>query len=518
MPRRLLALALVLAFAAPAAGPDRLRAGRALLARAGKHGRRSSSTPSNLEIRVDADGDGMLEPTEPTYPAPTALLQQTVGVRATAFVALARARDSVAGTALNGSCCGTELAYYVYRIPPNAGDPLELAGPPICVDTSVAFVGFYDPTATDEQDVFFVVETQDISLRQQIWFKRLFDGTTAPGTFPLDASIGQVTFAPTGVAAFVQFDVDGLDNLDSYQMFGLCTDNLGSFVGVSQGSVTDVTGGGVATARQLTATTAEVIRASDSQQIAQYTLDDCSGPLPDTGACCLPDGSCSPGTTQAGCEGAGGTWQGANTDCVGLDCPPPPTVEWVLDANGPSSVTAPTTFSYSIDYDNVGTLDAQGATLFANVPAFSTFEGASNGGSYDPFSRRITWSLGTVVGGGGGQVSFSVSVTCGVTSVRFDTFSIQSSTPVTFQVGNDVVFTSVGVAGGGPLTVSSSSVSDSGNPPGDGDTVTHTVSMTETDGVARRNVRFQFNTGIGVELRPSRERGWRDDHDEPETS
>jgi hypothetical protein len=48
---------------------------------------------------------------------------------------------------------------------------------------------------------------------------------------------------------------------------------------------------------------------------------DCTPPL---GACCLPDRSCAPNTTQHGCEVlAGGTWQGEGVACVAGLCDPP---------------------------------------------------------------------------------------------------------------------------------------------------------------------------------------------------
>lgn len=48
---------------------------------------------------------------------------------------------------------------------------------------------------------------------------------------------------------------------------------------------------------------------------------ECAAPDP-TGACCLPDGSCVI-TTQASCNSQSGTWQGDDTSCVGIKCPPP---------------------------------------------------------------------------------------------------------------------------------------------------------------------------------------------------
>jgi len=441
---------------------------------------------------IDSDGDGMIEPGEASHPLPQAFTQTV----AASQYRLSPTREHLVlfGTAINGVCSG-QLSYYVYRIPAVSGDPLELAGPPICVDTSEAFVGFFDPAGSNDRDLFFVVETSDLAMEQQIWFKRLFDGTTSAGSFPLDASVGDVTFAPDGVAAFVQYDVDGIDNLDSYQMFELCFDGLGDFVAPAQGSVFDVSGGGVATARQLSSTTADVIRASDQQQIAQYTLDDCTGPLPDTGACCLPDGSCSPGTTEATCIGAGGTWQGANTACGSVNCPPPPSVEFSLSASGPASAQAPGPITYTLDWRNDGDLPADGVTITARVPNNASFVSASGTGVFTAANQNIVWTLGSITAQSSGQETFVVDVACGVSQVDLVQYFIRSTSPFLVVFGVPSVSTAVTTGGGGPLDVTTTSTSDTGNPPADGDTITHVVTMVETSGVARPGARFGFSVG-----------------------
>lgn len=443
---------------------------------------------------IDSDGDGQIEPGEASHPVPLAFTNTV----ANSQYRLSPSREHLVlfGSALNGPCT-SQRSYYVYRIPATSGDPLEIAGPPICVDTSEAFVGFFDPGPGGANDLFFVVETSDPALEQQIWFKRLADGTTSAGSFPLDRSVGEVTFAPSGIAAFVQYDVDGTDNLDSYQMFELCSEDLGSFVGPSSGSVVDVTGGGVATAALVNATDATVTRASDQAQIATYTLDDCSGPAPATGACCLEDGTCSPGMTEAGCLDANGTWQGAGTDCVGVDCPEPPAVEWALGAGGPATAVAPGSITYTIDYANTGDLDAGGTTLTALMPSNATFASATAGGTFDLPNQRVIWNLGTVAAGNSGQVSFTVDVTCGVETVLFSQYFVQSTAPTTLTFGLNSIGTAVSSGGGGVLDVFVSSVPDSNRPPRDGDTVTHTITMVETDGVARAGARLNFGLGAG---------------------
>jgi hypothetical protein len=56
-------------------------------------------------------------------------------------------------------------------------------------------------------------------------------------------------------------------------------------------------------------------------------IDDVSvhfyGPPPPTGACCRPDGSCTPDVTEAACIATGGSYQGDNTLCDVVSCPQP---------------------------------------------------------------------------------------------------------------------------------------------------------------------------------------------------
>lgn len=68
-----------------------------------------------------------------------------------------------------------------------------------------------------------------------------------------------------------------------------------------------------------------------------YIPDGCSGSDP-AGACCFVDGSCSDGLTQMVCEGAGGTWAGADTTCATANCPQPSDqqiriTEWMYSAS-----------------------------------------------------------------------------------------------------------------------------------------------------------------------------------------
>jgi uncharacterized repeat protein (TIGR01451 family) len=74
------------------------------------------------------------------------------------------------------------------------------------------------------------------------------------------------------------------------------------------------------------------------------------------------------------------------------------------DANPGESLT------YTINYDNHGYGPAENTTIVDTLPERMTFVGASNGGAYDPATRKITWNLGTVNNGVSGQLTVQVTL------------------------------------------------------------------------------------------------------------
>ena len=62
------------------------------------------------------------------------------------------------------------------------------------------------------------------------------------------------------------------------------------------------------------------------------------------------------------------------------------------------------TITYTISYDNHGYGPADNVTIVDTLPPRMTFVSATNGGTYDPATRKVTWNLGTVNFGVNGQV------------------------------------------------------------------------------------------------------------------
>ena len=56
------------------------------------------------------------------------------------------------------------------------------------------------------------------------------------------------------------------------------------------------------------------------------------GPEDPTGACCLRDGSCTDGQSQAACATVGGIYRGDGSECASVDCPTFGPCGWIIDA------------------------------------------------------------------------------------------------------------------------------------------------------------------------------------------
>jgi extracellular elastinolytic metalloproteinase len=93
-----------------------------------------------------------------------------------------------------------------------------------------------------------------------------------------------------------------------------------------------------------------------------------------------------------------GTAQGAHDPLV------------TLTMTAPSTATLGGSLNYSITYYNAGPAPSQGATITDALPWGVDFVSASNGATYNPSTRQITWSLGTVAVGVTGTVEATVEV------------------------------------------------------------------------------------------------------------
>ena len=81
------------------------------------------------------------------------------------------------------------------------------------------------------------------------------------------------------------------------------------------------------------------------------------------------------------------------------------------DGLGGHCAASGTTITYTISYSNFTNLVAvHDAALSDSLPSSLTFLTASDGGSYDPATRKVTWTLGTLDSAEAGSVQISASV------------------------------------------------------------------------------------------------------------
>jgi len=75
-------------------------------------------------------------------------------------------------------------------------------------------------------------------------------------------------------------------------------------------------------------------------------------------------------------------------------------------------------FSYTISYTNLGPAASSDARILDVLPAELTFVSASNGGSYDAATRRVSWNVGTVPVNASGTRTLRVRVKTSVPDLR----------------------------------------------------------------------------------------------------
>jgi uncharacterized repeat protein (TIGR01451 family) len=68
------------------------------------------------------------------------------------------------------------------------------------------------------------------------------------------------------------------------------------------------------------------------------------------------------------------------------------------------------TLTYTINYENYGSAPANDTTIVDTLPPRVSFVSATNGGTYNPATHTVTWNVGTVAQGTGGQVAVTVQL------------------------------------------------------------------------------------------------------------
>lgn len=82
-----------------------------------------------------------------------------------------------------------------------------------------------------------------------------------------------------------------------------------------------------------------------------------------------------------------------------------------LSMNAPASMDRGNTMTYTLHYNDFGDVAASNVVLQGTLSLNVDFASASDGGTYDPGTRRVTWNIGTVPAFPSGRGSRTITVT-----------------------------------------------------------------------------------------------------------
>jgi uncharacterized repeat protein (TIGR01451 family) len=103
-----------------------------------------------------------------------------------------------------------------------------------------------------------------------------------------------------------------------------------------------------------------------------------------------------------------------------------------LSMNAPASMDRGNTMTYTLYYNDFGDVAASNVVLQATLSPNVDFVSASDGGSYDPATRSVTWNIGTVPafpsGRGSRTITATIPASVPVGTVIQNTASISTST------------------------------------------------------------------------------------------
>jgi uncharacterized repeat protein (TIGR01451 family) len=424
-------------------------------------------------LRVEFDGQPGISGADHTHPVPPEADQGLSPFR-NYNLSPSRRFLSVTGTSSTGF--GTRM--YLYRVPQTDGAPLEYIAGGLALANGIAFQGYFDYDVPGLPAIYFAVENSGIAQTQRIYWLNLESGI-ASFSNDIPASVQwPVTFAPTGIAAFIQHD-GTFAGQSTYRLVELCDDDLGTFLNQTGAPFDDLPSplaSAYLAGNAGAGFTAEVVRGGTI--LGNVPLDDCSGVVPPpVGACCL-EGNCLPGMTETACEDAGGTWQGAGSDCATVNCPPPAIAQLTLTGTGPSQASVGASVGYSFQVSNTGTAPATQTVLSVSIPAGTTFLSASAGGDFDPTFQQVTWNLGTLDPGDNVTSTCSVTVGCGAFQLILSNYRVTAS-GLTAVFGN-----SLNVPVDQPSGVATVSITATPSvvPLGSGDTLVYTFDLLNTGG------------------------------------
>jgi uncharacterized repeat protein (TIGR01451 family) len=154
--------------------------------------------------------------------------------------------------------------------------------------------------------------------------------------------------------------------------------------------------------------------------------------------------------------------------------------ELALQLQAPAAVPLGSTITYTLSYENTGTLAVTGVVVRNTVPSGTSFVSATAGGAHD--QNAVSWDIGALAPGASGQVSYTVTTQtaagCGAFQIVNHAYSIDSD-QTNLLAGSPSIFTQLQATSTAPISISV--VSTPANPAlRGGDLVTHAVTLTNT--------------------------------------
>jgi uncharacterized repeat protein (TIGR01451 family) len=154
--------------------------------------------------------------------------------------------------------------------------------------------------------------------------------------------------------------------------------------------------------------------------------------------------------------------------------------ELALQLQAPAAVPLGSAITYTLSYENTGTLAVTGVVVRNTVPSGTSFVSATAGGAHD--QNVVSWDIGALAPGASGQVSYTVTTQtaagCGAFQIFNHSYSIDSD-QTNLLAGSPSMITQLQATSTAPITISV--VSTPANPVlRGGDLVTHAVTLTNT--------------------------------------
>ncbi|MEX2546692.1 MAG: M36 family metallopeptidase [Chloroflexota bacterium] len=111
-----------------------------------------------------------------------------------------------------------------------------------------------------------------------------------------------------------------------------------------------------------------------------------------------------------------------------------------VTTTAPVTVATGSQLTYTISYTNAGPAESTGGTLRDILPDGVEFVSATNGGTYNPDSRTVSWSLGTVNVGytGSRELTVSVAAPAGTILTNIPTYTAEATVSVSIPAVTEV--------------------------------------------------------------------------------